>query len=73
MVAVKSEHWEKEDDNGKVWWLDDKDDIGTYVFSFDKKKRFYLFRDYPSELSEEEKRTFDEENPFWAEFFKGKK
>lgn len=29
-----------------------------------------MFRDYPHELSDEEKDIFDRENPYWKDFFK---
>ena len=53
----------------KVWWLETDDD-GTIAFSFDKKKVYYLYRDY-HKLKGEEKEIFDRENPFWKKFFKG--
>ena len=37
--------------------------------AFDKKKIFNLFADYPHALTAEQKRIFDKENPFWADFF----
>ena len=43
---------------------------GEHVFSFDRERRFNLFRDYPWELTPEQKEIFDKENPYWAEFFK---
>ena len=57
--------------NDQVWWLDNGEEVtGEFVFSFDKKKMFNLFRDYPHELSVEEWRVFNKDNPFWVEFFK---
>lgn len=53
-----------------IWWLDNGDDVkGEFVFTFDKKTHFNMFRDYPHKLSEEQKKIFDKENPFWADFF----
>lgn len=40
------------------------------LFTFDGKTIYNLFRDYPHKLSPEEKRVFDLENPFWANYFK---
>lgn len=44
--------------------------IGEYLFTFDKQTIFNLFRDYPYKLTDEEKRIFDKENPYWKYFFK---
>lgn len=47
--------------------------IGEFLFSFDGGKTVYnLFRDYPWKLSDHERDIFDEENPFWADFFLGR-
>lgn len=59
----------KEDPNSKVWWLDNHGVIGEFIFSFDKKKTYNLFADYPHKLSVEEWKTFNNENEFWADFF----
>lgn len=53
-----------------IWWVDDPDNIGEWLFSFDKKKVFNMFADYPHALTPEQKEIFDSENPNWAEFFK---
>ena len=45
--------------------------IGQFLFSFDKKKVYNLFKDYPQKLSKEEKKLFDKENPEWAELLNG--
>lgn len=63
----------KEHPTDKVYWVDNKRDlVGIIEFSFDKKKIYNLFSDYPNKLSTEEKEIFDKENPFWADFFKEK-
>ncbi len=59
----------KENEGDQVWWLDNYDVIGEHVFSFNRKKRYNLFRDYPDKLSVREWLTFNAENPYWAEFF----
>lgn len=61
----------------KVYWQvvkeddDDQQAKGEMVFTFDPdgQKTYNLFHDYPWELTPEEKKIFDEENPFWADFF----
>lgn len=30
-----------------------------------------MFADYPEKLSVEERKIFDNENPYWARFFRG--
>lgn len=58
------------DKEKKVMWIDNPEKFGEMLFSFDGVKVFNLFRDYPHELSEEQKTIFDKENPYWAAFFK---
>lgn len=61
-----------------IWWVEEGEEIngefypsdGNFLFSFDKKKVFNMFRDYPQELTPEQKAIFDKENPYWANFFK---
>lgn len=60
----------KEKKRNKIWWVDNPDRVGEHLFSFDKKHIFNLFRDYPYALTPEQKKIFDEENPYWADFFK---
>ena len=61
----------KENKNNKIWWVDNSGiKVGVHEFSFDKKKIYNLFRDYPYNLTKEEKKIFDKENPYWAVFFK---
>ena len=57
----------------KFAWLDNPEKIGEMNFTFDGKKIFNLFRDYPYKLTQEQKALFDKENPFWADFFKDRK
>ena len=57
----------KKHEDDKVWWVDEIGTKGKFLFSFDKKRIFNLYRDYPFELTKEEKDIFDKENPFWAE------
>lgn len=60
----------QENPTDKVYWVDNIDEIGVLEFSFDKKKIFNLFSDYPHALTPEQKSIFDAENPYWANFFK---
>ena len=66
---AKRYSFSRENESDKVWWLDNYDEIGTLVFSFDRKKKYYLFRDYPHKLSVREWMIFNEENEYWKDFF----
>ena len=59
----------KDSEDSKVWWIDKIGVIGEFLFSFDKKKIYNLFLDYPHNMTEEEVKIFDSENPFWTDFF----
>lgn len=63
-------HWYKENETDRVWWVDNPDAKGVWLFSFDRETVFNLFEDYPYKLTPEQKAVFDKENPYWAEFFK---
>lgn len=53
----------------RVFWVNNVDQVGVHLFSFDKERVYNLFEDYPHNLTEEEVAIFDEENPYWADFF----
>ena len=59
----------KDSEDSKVWWIYKIGVIGEFLFSFDKKKIYNLFLDYPHNMTEEEVKIFDSENPFWTDFF----
>lgn len=59
----------KKSDTDTIWWVDNPDVLGEFLFSFDKKTVYNLFADYPHKLTKEEKEIFDKENPYWANFF----
>ena len=56
----------------QVYWIESKN-LGQCLFSFDKKKIYNLFADYPHNLSAKEVAIFDKENPYWANFFRDRK
>jgi hypothetical protein len=60
----------KEKVGDTIFWVENNDCVGEHLFTFDKKKIFNLFADYPWKLTKEEKAIFDRENPEWADFFK---
>ena len=67
---AQSNKWFKNDPADVIWWADNGDEVkGEWLFSFDKKKVFNMFADYPHALTAEQKAIFDKENPYWAEFF----
>lgn len=67
---MSNDEFYKNNPDDKIWWKDTPDTIGEWLFSFDKKKVFNMFADYPHNLTSEQKEIFDEENPYWADFFK---
>lgn len=52
-----------------VYFVPNPTRIGEMLFTFDGRKKYNLFRDYPKALSSKEKRIFDKTFPFWAKFF----
>ena len=66
---MESNKFYKNNNTDKIYWIDDDTKIGVWLFSFDKKKVFNMFRDYPHELLPEQKAIFDKENPYWKKYF----
>ena len=68
---MPNKHFYKENETDQIWWVDNSGEkVGVFEFSFDQKKTFNLFSDYPHKLTPEQKKIFDRENPYWADFFK---
>lgn len=65
--------FQKHHKNDKIWWVVNPDVVGEWLFSFDKKTVYNMFRDYPYNLTEDQIKIFDRENPYWAEFFNERK
>ena len=59
----------KENPGDSILWVDTTDRVGEFMFTFDKARIFHLFRDYPYKLTPEQKRIFDNENPYWRDYF----
>ncbi|MBR1911939.1 MAG: hypothetical protein IJ828_06245 [Treponema sp.] len=70
---MNDEKFYKKEPNDKIWWVDDPETIGEYKFTFDKKKIYNLYADYPHNMKPDEVKTFDEENNKWAEYFSDRK
>lgn len=60
----------KNNETDTIYWVNKTDSVGEHLFTFDKEKIYNLFKDYPNELTKEEKEIFDRENPYWKDFFK---
>lgn len=60
----------KNNPNDKISWVDNSGEIGVWLFTFDGKTIFNLFADYPHNLTPEQVKIFNKENPYWVEFFK---
>lgn len=59
----------KNKNTDKIYWVDNPEQVGVWLFSFDGKKVFNMFEDYPHNLTPEQKKVFDEQNPYWKDFF----
>ena len=59
--------FEKRHNTDLVYWVIDNESIGTMEFSFDKKKIYNFYRDYPQKLSVAEIAIFNKENPILAD------
>ena len=66
----QSNNFIKNNVDDKIWWVNNPESVGIWLFSFDKKQVFNMFADYPDKLTPEQQKIFDEENPYWADFFK---
>lgn len=66
---ASSKNFYKENETDSIWWVDDPETVGVWLFSFDRKTVFNMFEDYPYKLTPEQKEIFDRENPYWKEFF----
>lgn len=67
----------KENKHDSFFWVTTIDEdgssiIGEVKISFDKKKVYNLFTDYPDKLSVQERDIFSKESPFWRKFFEGR-
>ena len=55
--------WYKNEPDDIIWWRDNLDVVGEFLFSFDKETTLNFFEDYPGKLTHEQKAIFDKENP----------
>ena len=66
---IDEDGYYKKGSTKKVFWLY-SDKVGEHVFSFDKKKNYNLFEDFPHNLTKEEVNIFIKEEYYWTRFFK---
>ena len=60
----------KDNVTDKCWHVERKEQVvGPLEFTFDFKKIYNLWTDYPWKMSEKEVEIFNEEQPFWRDFF----
>lgn len=65
----KSYEFIKNDKKDVIFWIDNVENKGEFLFTFDKKKIYNMFADYPHNLTADEREIFDKENPYWRDFF----
>ena len=53
----------KSDESLKIWRVETPDRKGEFLFTFDCKKVFNFFHDYPKKLTDEEIAIFEKEYP----------
>ena len=73
MAVDSSKAFYKNNETDVIWWVDNPDEVGVWLFSFDRETIFNMFSDYPYKLTPEQIEIFDKENPHWAAFFKDRK
>lgn len=66
---MPSDKFYKQNETDRIWWVE-TEAIGLWLFSFDKKKIYNMFSDFPQKLTKEEVQIFIKEQPYWADFFK---
>lgn len=55
LVGMSNDRFYKNNESDKIWWVDNPETVGEWLFSFDKKRIFNMFRDYPHELTPKQK------------------
>lgn len=73
---VEYRFWKRSPGN-KIWGVSEMIDSdrmpGRMLISFDKKKFYNIYGDYPNKMTEEERKIFEEEYPDWVDWLNGKK
>ena len=63
----------KHKESDTIFWTTDDDELESIYFTFDKKKLFNPFRDYPYNLTKEQVEIFEKENPDYTEYYSYRK
>lgn len=61
---TKFKRFYKNNEDDKIYWVDNVETVGEHEFTFDKKKIYNLFADYPHNLTLEEKEILNIANQF---------
>ncbi|MCD7975123.1 MAG: hypothetical protein LUF25_04985 [Phascolarctobacterium sp.] len=73
---VEYRFWKRSPEN-KIWGVSEVIDSdrmpGRILISFDKKKFYNIYGDYPAKMSEEERKIFEKEYPDWVAWLNGRK
>ena len=56
----------KYEESDAIQWVDEPENVGAVRFTFDGKKIFDFWQDYPEKLSPEQVEIFKKENPVLA-------
>ena len=73
-VALSDYTFYKMEDGFQIWWVDTPCETdGEMLFTFDKKRIYNFFADYPHELTPEQIAIFKRENPILAQLKEGSK
>ena len=50
-MSEQNYEFHKNNEKDTIYWVNKTDSIGEHLFTFDKKKIYNLFKDYPHELT----------------------
>ena len=62
-MLVELSDWYHNNPGDIIWWRDNLETVGEFLFSFDRVTTYNFFADYPQELTEEQREIFRRENP----------
>ncbi len=71
-MAEKEAPFYRKHPGDKIYWIIREKYDGPLEISFDQKKIYNLFTDYPDKMTPEEVELFNKENPSWADLLNSK-